>query len=211
MNTAQEILARLLVRYPALASCECEIRQAFERLADCFSGGGKLLLCGNGGSAADCGHIVGELMKGFLLPRPLTGQEQEAFSAADGGDLAEGLQRGLPAISLVDMAALNSAFCNDISHDLLFAQSTYVLGNRGDVLLAISTSGQSMNIVNAIKTAKVRGLTTIGLTGEGGGAMADLCDVCICAPARETFCVQEYHLPIYHALCAMLEVHFFGE
>ena len=193
---------RLFERYPALKPLDGDgsIREAYFLLRRCFEKGGKLLLCGNGGSAADCEHIVGELMKGFYLQRP----------PAKEGILSK-LQGALPAISLTAHSALSTAFGNDCDGEYVFAQQLIGYGRRGDVLIAISTGGNSKNVVHAVEAAKEIGVKTIALTGGDGGRLKQLCDVSIVAPARTPADVQEYHLPIYHALCAMLEAHFFTE
>ncbi len=202
-----EHLERLMVRMPELSACRADVQAAYALLSDGFRGGGKLLLCGNGGSAADCEHIAGELMKGFLLRRPLP----ESF-VSDPNLCGEGerLQGALPAIVLTGHGALASAFLNDVDPALVYAQQVYGYGRAGDVLLGISTSGNAGNVLHALRVARAARLRTIGLTGETGGAMQKLCDVCIRVPARETYRVQEYHLPVYHALCAMLEAAFFA-
>jgi D-sedoheptulose 7-phosphate isomerase len=211
--SADKILETLITEYKKLELCKLNIWDAFLLLRDCYSSGGKLLICCNGGSAADSEHIVGELMKGFLLKRFLKEEECDKIKSNFPDEweyLSRGLQRALPAISLVSHTSLSSAYANDINSDMVFAQQVYGYGKEGDVLLGISTSGNSKNIVNALKVAKAFGLKTIGLTGGEGGKMKELCDVSIIAPAAETHKVQEYHLPIYHTLCAMLEVEFFN-
>lgn len=197
----------LLSNFPRLESCVPEILSVFEILKDSYASGNKLLLCGNGGSASDADHISGELLKGFQSLRPLTAEQKEAF----GSDLAPHLQQSLPAIPLTAFPALSTAYTNDVSAEYIYAQLTLGLGNPGDVLLGISTSGNAVNVGHALKVAKGRGMKTVGLSGQSGGAMKALCDVCICVPASETFRIQEYHLPVYHTLCLMLEDHFFGE
>jgi len=209
---ADKILETLITEYKKLESCKLNIWNAFLLLRDCYGSGGKLLLCGNGGSAADSEHIVGELMKDFLLKRPLKEVECNRIKTNFPDEweyLSHGLQRALPAISLVSHTSLISAYANDIDFDMVFAQQVYGYGKEGDILLGISTSGNSKNVVNALKVAKAFGLKTIGLTGGKGGKMKEICDISIIAPATETQKVQEYHLPIYHTLCAMLEVEFF--
>jgi len=205
-------LSLLCARYPHLAVCGADIQNAFEILRDCFASGGKLLVCGNGGSAADAEHIVGELMKSFVLPRKLSAESREKFIAGfgdDGARLAEQLEGALPAISLVNQSSLISATVNDGAPDLLFAQQVWGYGKSGDAILAISTSGNSPNIVRALQTARVLKMKTVGLTGQNGGAMKALCDACICCPSSSTPEIQEMHLPIYHTLCIMLENEFF--
>lgn len=199
-------LKRLMQRFPVLIDMEGELMRAYDLLEDAYSQGGKLLLCGNGGSAADCDHIVGELMKGFYKKRPLDSAEREGL-----GDLGDRLQEALPAISLTGHSALSTAFLNDVAPELVFAQQVYGYGRRGDVLAAISTSGNSVNVVNAARVAKARGLSVISMTGKTGGVLKEISDVCLAVPAEVTADVQELHLPVYHTLCAMLEEHFFPD
>ena len=208
MSTPETIFENLINRYPVLRECAEEISRAYIALKACFIAGGKLLLCGNGGSAADCEHIAGELMKGFLLKRPVPQAFRESPELDGEGEL---LQRALPAISLTCHAALSTAFANDVAADMVFAQQTYALGQPGDVLLGISTSGNAANVCRALRVANAAGLVTIGLTGKNGGKMNALCKHVIHAPTEETYLIQELHLPIYHALCAMLEADFFAE
>ena len=192
-------IEKLVERMPALAGCAEGMKAAVEAICRAHLAGGKILLCGNGGSAADCEHISGELLKGFLLPRPA----EEGYPDA--------LQRGLCAIPLTSMSAALSAFANDCDPTLVFAQLTYAMGRPGDVFVGLSTSGNSKNVVEAAKVAKKAGLTTVALTGESGGALLDICDVTIRVPAKETYLVQEYHLPVYHAICAEVEERLFGK
>ena len=208
-----ETVRRLVAKYPDLAECAASIEQAFQLMRESFRQGGKLLVCGNGGSAADSEHIVGELMKGFMLPRPIPDEDRERLSSMygeEGAYMAERLQRALPAIALTGSPALATAYQNDVAADLNFAQQVYGYGQKGDTLLAISTSGRSANVVHALQVARMIGLGTIGLTGANGGRMNDLCDVTIRVPYESTPEIQERHLPIYHALCIMLEHEFFG-
>ena len=201
-------------RYPMLKSCKAEIECAEKLLTDCFVSGGKLLICGNGGSAADSGHIVGELMKGFLLKRELSEETKEKIRRRfpeDAGFLCDNLQGALPAISLCAHAELMTAFENDVRPDMVYAQQVLGYGKEGDVLLAITTSGNSKNILYAMTAAKAKGLRTIGLTGRDGGMLAKAADVAIIVPEEETYKIQELHLPVYHALCLMLEERFFRE
>lgn len=210
----QETLDNLVERYPQLAESREDIISTFGFLCRCFENGGKLLVAGNGGSAADADHIVGELMKGFRKKRPLTEAEKASLMSVDavmGGKLASVLQCALPAISLSSHPALTTAFGNDCDPALAFAQQVKGYGRRGDVLLAISTSGNSGNILYAAVAAKAGGLKVIGLTGKSGGRLAEMADVCIRVPETECFKVQELHLPVYHALCQMLENHFFNK
>jgi phosphoheptose isomerase len=198
----------LFLNYPELSACKSDITEAFGLMLECSRQKRLIMTCGNGGSAADAGHITGELMKGFKLKRPVTPEERETLKSAfpgEGDYLADNLQRGIPALSLSDQTALTSAFINDVAPDMVFAQQVFGYGRAGDVLVAISTSGNSRNVVNACRVAKAFQIKTIGLTGEPGGRMKDLCDVAIRVPACETYRIQEYHLPVYHALCAMLE------
>jgi D-sedoheptulose 7-phosphate isomerase len=206
-------LADLIKRYPDLEACSSDVQAAFELLRDCFSGGGKVLVCGSGGSAADSEHIVGELMKGFRLERPVPDSLRHTLNLTfpdEAAYLAAHLQRALPALSLVSQTALMTAFANDVAPDMVFAQQVYGYGKPGDVLWGISTSGNSRNVLNALYVAKGLGLQTLGLSGQTGGKMKALCNVTIRAPATETLEIQERHLPIYHTLCLMLEDHFFS-
>ncbi|GIQ65846.1 phosphoheptose isomerase [Paenibacillus cisolokensis] len=207
------ILARLMEKYPDLGGCGGQIAEAFEALRRTFAGGGKLLLAGNGGSAADCEHVVGELMKGFMSKRPVPAEMRDKlamYGEAEADYLAGHLQGALPAISLVSQSALSTAFINDVAADMVFAQQVYGYGRPGDALLVFSTSGNSLNVVRAVQVAKAVGLTTIAMTGESGGRLKELCDIAIRVPYTSTPDIQERHLPIYHALCMMLEEAFFG-
>ena len=205
-------IEQLILTYPELDVCAADIQAAFERLRECFRHGGKVMSCGNGGSAADAEHIVGELMKGFLLKRPLPEEVRAKLVSAgpqDADYLASHLQGALPAISLVSQTSLLSAIANDTAADMVYAQQVYAYGHEGDVLIAISTSGNAHNVIHATQVARALGLQTIGLTGPTGGALKPLCDVCICVPGGNTPAIQERHLPIFHVLCAMLEEEFF--
>jgi len=213
LKNATQHVTTLIQRYPALISCQPDIIAAFEMLVDSYKNQCKLLVCGNGGSAADSDHIVGELMKGFMKKREIPALTREKLSSLYGDEglyLAENLQGALPAISLTQQGALATAFSNDVNPSMVFAQQVYGYGQSGDVLIGLSTSGNSDNVLNAIKIAKLIGLKTIGLTGESGGMMRELCDITICVPSNVTPEIQEYHLPIYHTLCIMLEEVFFG-
>jgi D-sedoheptulose 7-phosphate isomerase len=206
------MVKQLISKYPKLETCASDIQAAFEILRACYQGGGKVLTCGNGGSAADAEHIVGELMKGYLLKRSIPGEIRAkliSIHPQNGDYLARHLQGGLPAISLVSQASLLSAIANDTAADMVFAQQVYGYGRKGDTLIGLSTSGNSRNVINAMQVAHALGLRTIVLTGPTGGALKPLCDVCICAPGENTPAVQEHHLPILHVLCAMLEEEFF--
>lgn len=206
-------IEQLISAYPELDVCAPDIQSAFEILRACFRGGGKVLTCGNGGSAADAEHIVGELMKGYLLKRPVPEEIRAkliATSSQDGNYLADHLQGGLPGISLVSQTALISAIANDTAADMAYAQQVYAYGREGDAIIGISTSGNARNVIHAVQVARALGLQSIGLTGPSGGALKPLCEVCICVPAENTPAVQERHLPIFHVLCAMLEEEFFA-
>ena len=201
------------MRYPRLENLRWQIRDAAECLIKCYQQDGKVLVCGNGGSSSDSDHIVGELMKGFEMRRPVEEPLKEqllSISNERGSYLAKKLQQCLPAISLTVHNALLTAVANDTDPDLVFAQQVIGYGNSGDVLIGISTSGNSQNVLDAIITAKAKGLNVIGLTGETGGRMKPLCDILINVPASRTSFVQELHLPVYHVLCQILEDHFFG-
>ena len=203
---------RLIDLYPELVICEEDIQKAIQILSDCFSAKGKLLVCGNGGSAADSEHIVGELMKGYMSKRPLPETIRKKFLTANNQQelyLADHLQGALPAISLVSQSSLISAFANDVSADLVFAQQVYGFGQPGDVLLGISTSGNAKNVNYAMQTARAIGMKTIGLSGPDGGKMNDYSDVIILVPGESTPAIQERHLPVYHTICAVLEQEFF--
>lgn len=207
------MLNELLNRYPTLKECETSILAAEKAIIECYERGGKLLLCGNGGSCADCDHITGELMKGFLKKRPLSAEkiaEMKKLSPTLDEETLKKLQSGLPAISLISMNALVSAFCNDVDPELIYAQSVLGLGKSGDILIGISTSGNAKNVSAAAKVAKGLGMTVIGLTGQGDGALGEIADITIRVPECETFKVQELHLPVYHYLCASVEAHFFN-
>lgn len=212
--STQNIIENLTVRYPALKGCKADLLHAIELLINCYKNGGKILVCGNGGSAADAQHIVGELMKGFVLPRTLSSEKQTAIQSTfpeSSQYLIDNLQETLPAISLLGETALTSAYSNDKAPDLVFAQQVLGHGNAGDVLLAISTSGTSRNVVYACEIAKIQNMQIIGLTGAFGGKMKEFCDVTICVPSDITYQIQEYHLPIYHVICLALEEEFYGE
>lgn len=203
----------LLSRYPQLACVRDGIVKGYEIMEACYRRGGKVLIAGNGGSAADAEHIVGELMKGFCNPRPVPADYAAALTAVDaemGAVLAKQLQCALPAIALDGHFALSTAFCNDCEPQLAFAQQVNGYGNAGDVLLGISTSGNSKNVLYAATVAKARGMQVVGLTGERESALSKMADACVRVPERETYMVQELHLPIYHCWCLMIEESFFG-
>lgn len=204
----------LIARYPALSVCREDLLAAVETICESYREGCKLIACGNGGSASDAEHVVGELMKGFLLPRKLDAGMQERMREVcpDYADyFVENLQGALPALSMVNQVALNTAFANDQAPDLSFAQQLLGMGDKGDVLLAISTSGNSTNVIYAVQMAKVKRMKSIALTGASGGKLKGMADICICVPESETYRIQEYHLPVYHMLCIAAENEFFGE
>lgn len=205
----ERILSKLIENYPELEANVPEIMEAYHMMIECFDRKHKLLLCGNGGSASDCDHIAGELLKGFTLKRALPETLKEAF-VQHGADerFAENLQGALPAISLVGQAAFSTAFLNDVNPLFVFAQQVYGLGKQGDILLGISTTGNSENIANAAIVARQKGIKVIGLTGYDGGKLGQLSDIVIKVPAKETYRIQEYHLPVYHAICEMIERHY---
>ena len=196
-----EVFDELYNRYPQLKVCEGEIAKAFDLLFACYKGGGKVLTCGNGGSAADAEHIVGELLKKFRKHRDI----DSAVAAKLPPELVAKLEGALPAVSLVSMSGILTAFANDVAWETAFAQQVYGLGNSGDALIVLSTSGNSVNCVNAALVAKAKGMKVVSMTGAGGGRLSDLADALIKAPETETCKIQELHLPIYHALCAALE------
>lgn len=210
-ESIEKIYNDLFLRYPFLECAKEDVAAAFCCLCDTYSEKGKLLVCGNGGSASDSAHIVGELMKGFKLPRKLSHIEKKRFAKVGAESIAEGLQGALPAISLVGESSLMTAFLNDCSPDLVFAQQVYGLMNKGDTLLCLSTSGNSLNVVNASYTALAKGGKVISIVGETGGKLSEISSVTIKLPSKETYVIQEYTLPVYHALCAMLEEMYFGE
>ena len=206
------ILDELLDRYPSLIEQRESIIGVYNVLEESYANGGKLLVAGNGGSAADSEHIVGELMKAFIKPRKLDESLQNKLKSIDdklGQVLADNLQGPLPAIAVTGHVGLSTAYLNDCNPLLSFAQQVNGFGNEGDVFLGTSTSGNSENILYALVTAKAKGMKTVGLSGRDGGKMRELCDAIIIAPETETFKIQELHLPIYHALCLMLEARFF--
>lgn len=199
-------IERLLSRYPVLAPCGNDIQRTVDAIEATFRRGGKLLLCGNGGSAADADHISGELLKGFCSKRPLNAAARERL----GEELASQLQDALPAIPLHSLGAINTAWLNDCDPYHVYAQLVWGLGKAGDALLGISTSGNSKNVALAMQVARAKGLTTLGVSGASGGKLKTLAETCICVPSSETFKIQELHLPVYHAICLALEDIFFG-
>lgn len=211
-NNIYRHIDTLIQRYPALALCKDDILTAYTTLCEAYTKECKLLVCGNGGSASDCEHIVGELMKEFKLKREVYKEQAANMKQIDeqlGSVLANHLQGALPAITLTSHSSLTTAFMNDSQPELVFAQQVNGYGKAGDVLLGISTSGNSMNVLYAAVTAKAKGLKVIGLTGQRDSRLKSLSDVCIQVPETETYKIQELHLPVYHCLCMMLEEHFF--
>ena len=203
---------QLILRYPKLEKVKNEITGALKTLINTYENGGKLFVCGNGGSAADCDHIVGELMKSFKMKRPVTAETAKKLENEGelGKELVALLEGGLPAISLCEHKALSTAYANDRDPYAVFAQQLSVLGRNGDALIALTTSGKSKNCLYAATVARAYGITVISITGEGGGKLAEMADVAIKLPERETYLVQELTLPVYHYLCAALEEHFFS-
>ena len=210
----QKHIDLLMERYPKLKSVEQDIIDAYLIMEQSYENDGKLLIAGNGGSAADSEHIAGELMKRFKTPRPVSEKYAEKLKAADrerGAVLAKNLECGLMAIPLVAHEALTTAYINDVDGYGVFAQQLFGYGREGDVFLGISTSGNSQNVVNATVVAKASGIKIIGLTGAKGGELAEVADAVVKVPETETYMIQELHLPIYHCWCLMLEDHFFGK
>lgn len=213
-NRVEKQLEILVNRYPELSAVKKEISEAYQILESCYTKGGKLLIAGNGGSAADAEHIVGELMKGFKLPRKSEAEFAGKLVAENkelGSVLAESLQGALPAIALDGHPALSTAYMNDCEPLLCFAQQVNGYGKMGDVFLGISTSGNSKNVLYAATTAHAKGMKVIGLTGAKSSKLEQMSDICIKVPQTETYMIQELHLPVYHCLCLMLEERFFGE
>ena len=213
MSSNLVLVNQLCERYPSLLPIKPAIEEAGNQLISCYENGGKVLVCGNGGSCSDSDHIVGELMKSFELKRPIGHAMKEklaSISPERGSYLAEHLQQGLPAISLTSHTALMTAVANDIDGEVIFAQQVIGYGKPGDILIGISSSGNSQNVLDACMVARAMGMKVIGLTGETGGKMKELCDVLLNVPGRRTAFVQELHLPVYHALCLVIEHHFFG-
>lgn len=196
------IMSTLYERFPSLNECRDEIEKALCLIIDTYKKGGKILVCGNGGSCADCEHIVGELMKGFLLCREVTDERIPE-------ELRKNLQGGLPAISLPSQSAILSAFINDVEPSMMYAQLVYGYAKENDLLIGLSTSGNSKNVVNAAEVAKALGIKTIALTGKCESKLSSICDVTVKVPETETYKIQELHLPVYHYLCAETEKTFF--
>lgn len=201
----------LYTRYPVLTVCSAAIDTALDMILDTYQSGGKLLICGNGGSAADCGHITGELMKGFLSRRPVPDDFAALLEGTheSGKWIAGNLQQAIPAISLPSQTEVLSAYANDVEPALVYAQLVYGYARPGDLFVGLSTSGNSKNIVNAAITAKACGIRTLALTGQKPSELSKLCDCTIQVPETETYKVQELHLPVYHYLCAEAEKRIF--
>ncbi len=200
-------IEQMVKDFSQLEPCGEDILRAFELLASCFHSGGKLLLAGNGGSAADCGHWAAELLKSFRNPRKPGAADAEKL----GPELAGKLQGGLPAVPLPSLVSFSTAWNNDCDPQYVFAQGVWALGAQGDILVVLSTSGNSANVIRAAQAAGARGMKVVGLTGGDGGRLAGVCDVSIRVPEREVWRVQQLHLPVYHCLCLMLEDEFFPD
>lgn len=208
----KEILANFLASYPNLGEIRSDVLSSMKNIVDAYYAGGKVVVCGNGGSAADSEHIVGELMKGFRLKRPIDTfmRNQLKNTYPEFGDyIADNLQIPIPAISLVNQTVLMTALCNDLEPDMFFAQQVYGYCRKEDILLTVSTSGNSKNVIYAAMLAKAIGAKIIAFTNKNGGKLAEIADVTIKVPAIKTFAVQELHLPVYHALCLMVESELF--
>ncbi len=211
-NTAERYIKELVTRYPALESAAESLDRVYFTIKNSFFNDKILFCAGNGGSAADCEHIAGELMKGFLLRRPLSAELAKEMTDKTGdSQLAGKLQMGLRCISLISHPALNTAYMNDVDPDMIYAQQLFALGRSGDVMIGISTSGGAANICNAFKVARAKGIVTVLFTGLKHGICEEFADLILRAPESETFKVQEYHLPLYHCLCMMLEDAFYGK
>ena len=210
----QKHIDLLMKRYPVLEACKEEIIGGYELMETCYKNGGKLLIAGNGGSAADSEHIAGELMKRFKTPRSIPEDLKKKLIEVDsirGENLAKNLERPLMAIPLVAHEALTTAYINDVDGLGVFAQQLYGFGREGDVFLGITTSGNSQNVMSATVVARALGIKVLGLTGENGGELSQVANVCVKVPETETYMVQELHLPVYHCWCLMLEDKFFGK
>ena len=210
-SKAVTLLYDMLKDTPDLEKCHESIEAAFMIMCDCYKENGKLLVCGNGGSASDAEHIVGELMKGFLKKRQIPDKDEDCLLSMydDGSYLAGCLQQALPAISLVSQTSLSTAYANDVAYEMVFAQQVYGYGRKGDVFLGLSTSGNAANVCNAARVAKAFGLKTIGMKGNKEGLLDSICDVVISVPSDKTYRIQELGAIVYHALCAALEEEFF--
>ena len=212
MMNSETVIENLMKAYPVLLKNRQSISESAAMLADAFRNGRKLLCCGNGGSASDSLHIVGELMKQFVVPRKIPADVEANLKTMfdDGEYISRHLQGALPAIALVGSSAIESAFTNDCAPDLVFAQQVLGLGKTGDILLGITTSGNSRNVVYAAKVARAKGMKVIALTGEKGGEISEYADILLNVPGTETFKIQELHLPVYHALCMAVEIEIYG-
>lgn len=213
-ETAMTMIEDFFARHEDWNALRPAVEEAAALWIGTFRTGHKMLLCGNGGSCADCGHIAGELMKGFLRRRPMNEafcKQMEALYGCKGSTLAKKLQQGLPAIDLTAHGAVISAFANDVDAELVYAQQVVGYGQPGDLLLAISTSGNAANVNAAVQTARAQGLRTMGLTGRDGGKLKENCEFSLIAPARETYLIQEMHIAIYHLLCAVTEAELFAQ
>ena len=209
MNKRIEMLTQ---KYPQLEVVAKDVDAATDKIIQCYKKGGKVLLCGNGGSAADCTHIVGELMKGFMKKRPVAEKQAKALKKANPNiddEFLSNLQCGLPAVNLCESQALLSAFCNDVDPEYIYAQQVFGLGKKGDVFIGLSTSGNAKNVNLAANIAKALGLTVIGMTGQRDSKLSENSDICIKVPETETYKIQELHLPVYHAICDAVEAEFF--
>ena len=210
IQAENSIISELVRKYPVLDGCKSAIMEACRAIAKVYRRQGTLFICGNGGSCSDADHIVGELMKGFRRKRPASSNDKERLAALpDGAYLAEKLQQGLPAVSLHSQTSLLSAVANDLGGDMGYAQHLYAQGRSGDVLLGISTSGNARNVFLASQVARIKDICVIGLTGRRGGILAEFADISIRVPEDETYKVQELHLPVYHAICSVIEDEFF--
>jgi D-sedoheptulose 7-phosphate isomerase len=209
LSEIEEVMKDLIQKYPDLTVCKEAIQEAFETLKTSFEKGGKLLIAGNGGSEADAQHIVGELMKSFEKPRALDHEVSQRLEKMYKEDkLTVRLQGALPAITLGMNPTLVSAYANDVDPAMVFAQEVYGLGQANDVLIALTTSGNSENVLLAAKVARAKNMPVIGICGQKGGKLKGICTTAILLPAERTYVVQEYTLPVYHALCRMLEIYF---
>ncbi len=213
MAKSTKIFEKLYCSYPALKVCKDDIEKAFSLMLECAKSDSFIYICGNGGSAADSEHIAGELMKGFNLKRPLSDSEKNAFNNIDGGEFIAGkLQKGIRSISLVSQSGLISAFANDVDASLVFAQQVYAYAkSEKDCLIALSTSGNSANIVNAVKASVAANIKSISITGEKDSKLSEISTVTIKLPSTVTYEIQELTLPVYHALCSAIEIEMFGE
>jgi len=209
-NNVNKHAEELFRRFPELRAVSGPLFDVYSTLENVFVNGGRLFLCGNGGSGSDSEHIVGELMKNFILRRPHSDEMKKCFADSGASDMLEILQPGLPAVSLLSHPALSSAFSNDVDGLYNYAQQLYVLGKKGDAVIGISTSGNSKNVFNCFRAATAMGIHTILFTGENNGICEEPAEFKLKAPSRETYRIQEYHLPLYHTLCIMLEERFYG-